>query len=129
MSKVEQDDDDGSEDSKNNEMLEIDAEGEQENDHGAPVFIVHQQPQVGALINDGNLVQEDPLQESLDQELDNIESEHDDASDYSELSYDPDDLEEQEPNKVHILDIGVANNQEQARNLFNNRRRLNFAGK
>ena len=120
MSRVEQDDDDGSEDSKNNEMLEIDAEGEQENDQGAPVFIVHQEPQVGALINDGNLVQEDPLQESLDQELDNIESEseNDDASDYSELSYDPDDLEEQEPNKVHVLDIGVANNQEQARNLF-----------
>ena len=41
MSRVEQDDDDGSEDSKNNEMLEIDVEGEQENDHGAPVFIVH----------------------------------------------------------------------------------------
>ena len=118
MSKVEQDDDDGSEDSKNNEILEIDADGEQENDQGAPVFIVHQEPQIGALINDGNLVQEDPLQESLNQELDNIESEHDDASDYSELSYDPDDLEEQEPNKVHILDIGVANNQEQARNLF-----------
>ena len=51
------------------------------------------------------------------------------ASDYSELSYDADDLEELKPNSVNWSDILVKNYHGQTRNLFDNRLRLNFANR